>query len=65
MTSEADGYVFVKGCDSCPLANVYFCAHPSAPNEDGELVINTFKGEAHPDCPLRRHSLHIALEPTA
>lgn len=70
MTSQADGYVFVKGCASCPLRTCYTCSHPAATTEDGELYVTypyfvDNKDKAHPDCPLRKHSLHIALEPTA
>jgi len=67
MTSQADGYVFVKGCDSCPLivmnGGEMCCGHPSIGKR--MEVYDVPPDKAHPDCPLRKHSLHIALEPTA
>lgn len=69
----ADGYVFVKGCWSCPLNGSRdgfdVCAHPNAHDPIDPRACMQIGGvprdKAHPDCPLRKHSLHIALEPTA
>lgn len=67
---QADGYVFVKGCDSCPLeGRDKHCLHPRAHDPINTYAMLSVRGvpvdKAHPDCPLRKHSLHIALEPTA
>lgn len=68
MTIEADGYVFVKGCNSCPLRlDGGWCGHPGSQEIDvsESRQFDDPSNKAHPDCPLRKHSLHIALEPTA